>query len=115
MTTIRCHFCRKTAWNVFPATGVQVCGYCLTHIRNGDWLALAKSWISNHPDDWVDDVAAFIEHGLIAGSTNTEKTQPMSICHGCADSSETCDKPHWWKRVLLKSTVVAQNPKDRRK
>jgi hypothetical protein len=48
---------------------------CASLIRNGAWHLLADFWLTYRPQDWTDDVAAFLEitEGLGA---RPERVQP---------------------------------------
>ncbi len=111
MTTIRCHFCARLGTWVNPATGVQLCGGCMAAVAARRWSELARLWLSTYPNEWVEDVAAFIEGGLgVADVEVFERSVDLVTCDGC--DGRLCGKPHVHRRVLVVSTVVATNPKD---
>lgn len=65
-----CRFCNS------PTSRRQdTCATCRTLIRTGAWHSLADLWLSFRPQDWTDDVAAFLQitEGLSAPS---ERVQP---------------------------------------
>ncbi len=111
MTTIRCHFCARLGTWVNPATGVQLCGDCMAAVAARRWSELARLWLSTYPNEWVEDVAAFIEGGLgVADVEGFERSVDLVTCDDC--DGRVCGQPHVHRRVLVVSTVVATNPKD---
>ncbi len=111
MTTIRCHFCARLGMWVNPATGVQLCGDCKAAAAAGRWSELARLWLSTYPNEWVDDIAAFIEQGIgVADLDAFERSVDLVACDGC--DGRLCGKPHVHRKVHDVATVVATNPKD---
>jgi len=53
-----CRFCPRPV----DAPDPGVCGPCAELIEAGSWHLLAHLWLSYRPEDWVTDVAAFLEH-----------------------------------------------------
>jgi hypothetical protein len=58
-----CRFCPRPA----PDAGSAVCNPCRQLIQAGSWHLLAHLWLSYRPEDWVPDVAAFLEYTEGAG------------------------------------------------
>ena len=41
--------------------GSTTCGDCSQLVHRGAWNLLAHRWLTERPEDWVPDVAAFLE------------------------------------------------------
>jgi hypothetical protein len=113
MGTIRCHYCKRVAYLVVPATGVQVCSSCTDALVREDWMELAQRQLRNYPEEWVNDVAAFIQMSVERHTEGLEHLVPTTTCDGCDGS--VCGEVHSWRQVLRRVTAVAQNPKERRR
>lgn len=61
MSSIWCHYCNRIARLVLPASGAQLCTSCAGVLVRQDWTELARRQLQYHPDQWVADVAAFIQ------------------------------------------------------
>lgn len=72
----RCRFCHNVASFALGvsvaakgAPGASVaCAECWSLVRWRQWDRLAERWLQNRPEDWADDVAAFLEHALSSRS-----------------------------------------------
>ena len=107
LPTIRCGYCRRIAYWVRPRTGVQVCSTCKGLLIQRDWSALALRWLTYRPEDWVGDVAGFLEVDAEAERADLEHQVPLEVCEGC-DGSICGSEPHRHLRVLAVPTVVAK-------
>ena len=58
-----CHFCRNRGVWRYPS-GWRICSSCRPHAEQHRWDELARRWIRAYPDQWVSDIAAFIEGTL---------------------------------------------------
>ena len=52
-----CRFCNAE----LVAKSTSTCQHCNHVIERGWWLLLATIWLANRPEDWLDDVAGFLE------------------------------------------------------
>lgn len=110
MGTIHCHFCKRLSYWVRPDTGVEMCGSCADAMTRDDWTELARRQLANYPEEWVPDVAAFIQLSAEAATERMlEAVIPLLACNGCDGS--LCGESHSWRQVLAVSTVVAKRPK----
>lgn len=64
----RCRFCHNLARFALPAMldasrrgQARACAECISLVRWSDWSGLAERWLRQRPEDWSDDVAAFLE------------------------------------------------------
>ena len=105
--SIRCHYCKRIAYWVRPSAGVQFCSSCKALQREKDWAGLAHRWLTNRPEDWVPDVAAFLQMDANHESTELERSTPLSVREGC-DGSICGSQPHRHGRVLPVPVVVAK-------
>ncbi len=113
MGTILCHYCKHLSAWVRPDTGVRMCESCARAMSQEDWTELARRQLHEYPEEWVGDVAAFIQMSTeTRSSLNLEPVVPLLTCDGCKGS--LCGKAHSWRQVLPVATVVAQNPKEAR-
>ena len=44
-----------------PVTSSTTCSDCDALVQNRSWTRLAHRWLAARPEDWVPDVAAFLE------------------------------------------------------
>ena len=79
----RCGYCRRIAYWVRPRTGVQVCSTCKGLLIRREWSYLARRWLTYRPEDWVGDVAAFLEVEADAERVDLEHQVPLGVCEGC--------------------------------
>jgi hypothetical protein len=56
----------------------NTCAMCLRLIRSGAWHLLADFWLTYRPQDWTDDVAAFLEITEGFGAQPTRAQPPSS-------------------------------------
>jgi hypothetical protein len=81
--TLCCHFCRnRSAW-LWPATGWRLCTSCRSGAIVDDWDELARRWLRTYPEEWIGDVAAYIEVNADRGGA-IEPTVALAICEGGA-------------------------------
>ena len=59
-----CSYCSQPSLVALPRRGhqVQVCECRLRLIRHQQWRRLALRWLTHRPQDWVPDVAAWLEY-----------------------------------------------------
>ena len=57
-----CSFCSQPSITRLPRRGHQVCRCCLQLVRHQQWPRLALRWLKHRPQDWVTDVAAWLEY-----------------------------------------------------
>ena len=107
LPTIRCNYCKRIAYWVYPSTGVQTCSSCKDLIDRGQWTDLALRWVTDRPKDWVSDVAAFLEATAMNTKAPMERLVPVSVCEGC-NGSKCGSDPHQWRKVLPTLGVIAQ-------
>jgi hypothetical protein len=63
-----CTYCFGEATNSELAT----CPHCTKLIAEAMWLTLAYRWLHSRPEDWIPDVAAFLEYTLRLGADLTQ-------------------------------------------
>jgi hypothetical protein len=63
--------------------------------------------LTYRPEDWVPDVAAFLEVEADHERADVENQVPLEVCDGC-DGSVCGSEPHRHRRVLPVATVVAK-------
>jgi hypothetical protein len=44
-----------------PADESAICSDCACVIEHRFWSLLARRWLTSRPEDWIPDVAAFLE------------------------------------------------------
>lgn len=60
---VRCRFCRNRAAWLYP-NGWRICSSCRVVANEEGWRELARRWLRAYPEEWVPDVAAFVETHL---------------------------------------------------
>ncbi len=58
---MECTYCREPAVVRLVGSSVRCCGECQRLFARSDWEALAHRWLHARPEDWVGDVAAYLE------------------------------------------------------
>ena len=58
-----CRYCTRTAKFVYQKAGVRLCSKCMNLATNRRWEDLASRWLRERPQDWIPDVAAYLELG----------------------------------------------------
>ena len=97
--TIRCNYCKRIAYWVKPATGIQMCSNCKQLTDHEEWHDLALRWLTNYPEDWAPDVAAFLEVASERKAAPMERLVPTGVCKGC--NGTLCgSEPHRYPRVM---------------
>ena len=108
MGTARCNYCKRAGGWVHLGTGGRLCSRCKALAAAGDWDELARRQLRRYPDEWVDDVAAFIQM-TFEGASLPEAVSPLVACDGCDGS--VCGRAHTNRRVLAAATVLPRSPK----
>jgi len=108
MGATRCNYCKRAGGWVHLGTGGRLCSRCKALAAAGDWDELARRQLRRYPDEWVDDVAAFIQM-TFEGASLPEAVSPLVACDGCDGS--VCGRAHTNRRVLAAATVLPRSPK----
>ena len=56
-----CTYCGSNALTRTGGGGHRLCRCCLALTRGRHWDRLATRWLRHRPEDWSDDVAAYLE------------------------------------------------------
>lgn len=56
-----CCYCDQPSLATLTDKQYRVCQCCLRLVRHEKWQALALHWLERRPQDWVGDVAAWLE------------------------------------------------------
>jgi len=56
-----CSYCSQPSF-VLLSRQRPVCRCCLRLIRRQQWRRLALRWLKHRPEDWVPDVASWLEY-----------------------------------------------------
>jgi hypothetical protein len=61
---MRCTYCHRQAqWRAGKAD-LAFCHTCYDLVKRQNWRVLAHRWLLAKPEEWIDDVAAFLERTL---------------------------------------------------
>lgn len=58
---MKCTYCNEPGLFHLHGSKTRCCDRCMKLYRNEEWEALARVWLMCRPEDWVGDVAAYIE------------------------------------------------------
>ena len=58
---MKCTFCTESGPYHLHGSKIRCCERCWRLYRDNEWDALAAVWLASRPEDWVGDVAAYIE------------------------------------------------------
>jgi hypothetical protein len=108
MGATRCNYCKRGGRWVHHVTGGRLCSRCKALIAAGDWDELARLQLRRYPEQWVEDVAAFIQM-TFEGASLPEAVSPLVACDGCDGS--ICGRAHTNRRVLAAATVLPRRRK----
>ena len=57
----QCTYCVEPATARLVGSEIKCCRHCRGLYSASDWNALALRWLEQSPEDWVSDVASFLE------------------------------------------------------
>ena len=99
MSTDLCHYCTRPARYIRPATSVQICLSCAKTMVRQDWTELARRQLHHYPNEWVSDVASFIQRSAeVEAKATAESVIPLVFCDGCDGS--VCGAAHSRRQPL---------------